>query len=138
MVEKKNISSYFNLEVIRNNDDILGRKRKNSLEEQSNSGQWEKAIEQFSAGNKNVPKFKERTIGYLKKFIPYELRLKVWPIIFDNQLGLTNNLFIELQERRMKGMVEAHVVSQIKRDIDRSFNCRVQIKNRELLGQEVQ
>ena len=31
LVEKKNLSSYFNFEAIRNNDEILSRKRKNSL-----------------------------------------------------------------------------------------------------------
>lgn len=52
------------------------------MEEQSNSFQWDRALELHATGIYSDSKFKEKTMSYLKKFIPYEQRVKVWPIIF--------------------------------------------------------
>ena len=47
LVERKNLGNYFNIEGIRDNRDILHKKRKNSLEEQENAILWEKALDNF-------------------------------------------------------------------------------------------
>jgi hypothetical protein len=47
--------------------------------------------------------------------------------VFENQLGITNSLFIELTERRNHNAVEPQVKSQIHRDIMRSFSCKMDV-----------
>lgn len=66
------------------------------MEEQSNSFQWDRALELHATGIYSDSKFKEKTMSYLKKFIPYEQRVKVWPIIFENRQGISKTLFNEL------------------------------------------
>ena len=73
---------------------------------------WIKAID-FYANDIKPDKLREKTVTLVKKFIPHELRTKVWPLAFENRLGITNGLYIELLEKRTQKWVTQKVVNQI-------------------------
>ena len=83
--------------------------------------QWDKLYQQYGRGDKSAQKFREKAAPLLKKFIPNEMRGKVWPALVDNRLGITHSLYLKLLERRESGAVEEKVRSQIEKDLKRSF-----------------
>lgn len=99
----------------------LTRKPSNDEENQELFQQWNRALELYGCQENKLKKFKEKTLSLVKKCIPHELRHRVWPLIFENTLGLTNALYIELIERKSKGWVDYKVINQIEKDIARSF-----------------
>lgn len=66
------------------------------------------------------------------------MRENVWPLLFENVLGITNSLYIELFRRREKGMVPEKVTSQIEKDINRSFYGKTEFESKTGLSEEVQ
>lgn len=82
--------------------------------------QWEKKYENYGRSDK-ASKFKEKVSFFMKKFIPPEVRSRVWPALLDNRLGITPTLYQKLLERRKNGEVEEKMQSQIAKDIKRSF-----------------
>ena len=68
-----------------------------------------------------MDKFKEKTQTLIKKYVPKELRGKVWFALVENKLGMTNSLYIHLLERKSKNWVCEKVRKQIDKDIKRSF-----------------
>lgn len=55
----------------------------------------------------DLNKFKEKSSLLLKKHIsiPHQLRLKIWPILIKNILGISNSLYIELLDHQKKGWI---------------------------------
>jgi len=84
-----------------------------------------------------LDKFKEKTQSLIKKYIPKELRGKVWPVLLENKLGMTNCLYIHLLGRREKGWVCEKVRKQIDKDIKRSFYGKTQYETKTGLIMEV-
>ena len=73
----------------------------------------------------------------IRKFIPKELRNKVWSLVIENKLGMTNSLYINLLERRNKNWVCEKVQQQIDKDIKRSFYGKTQYETKTGLILEV-
>jgi len=90
-IKKHNIERFISLESeLKNNEINLSRKRKNSEFEENLSSVWEKHVNEFLANDEALNgKFRHKTEHLLKKGIPYELRSTVWPMIYENQLGIT-------------------------------------------------
>lgn len=59
----------------------------------SNNSQWMKFYQNYLSGFPRVARFKEKTFDLVKKGLPHDLRESLWPIIFDNKVGITNNLY---------------------------------------------
>lgn len=77
--------------------------------------------EQYGIHEHKIHRFKEKSTSLIKKFVPKELRGKIWAVCIENKLGMTNALYIQLLERRAKGWVCEKVRIQIDKDIKRSF-----------------
>jgi hypothetical protein len=77
-------------------------------------------MEQLAAAGSH--RFREKTANLAKKMVPHELRHLVWPLAMDNHLAITEQLYLELLERRSAGWVSGEVRGQIEKDICRSFS----------------
>lgn len=59
----------------------------------------------------------------MKKFIPHEKRMEIWPLLFENNLGIDEDFYVSLCEQRQ--VVTSQVRDQIEKDIQRSFSGKV-------------
>ena len=103
--KKNNIGDFFTIEKIKNNINFI-KKQITSKESESvkeTEELWEKYIKSHSfCSLQKGSKFKDKTNELVKKFIPHSMRPAVWPLIFENYLGITNSLYIELLGRKDK------------------------------------
>lgn len=65
-----------------------------------------------------LQKFKEKTKQLIRKYIPSQLRNKIWPLLIHDRLALTRPFYNDLLENNV---LPEKVKSQIAKDIDRSF-----------------
>ena len=101
--DKNNINQFFSVGKFKDNINFIKKKMNfNSENEISNSREiWQKTITNY--GNSSLykgTKFKEKSTEIIKKFIPHSMREVIWPIIFENYLGITNSLYIELLSKK--------------------------------------
>lgn len=90
------------------------------------------------SGYPKIDKFKDKTFDLVKKGIPNELRSSLWPLTFENKLGITDTLYTELLKRKERDEdYSKRVLSQISnfafildKDICRSFNGKTQFESK--------
>lgn len=134
-VNKENLHELLPMVMIRKDESYFSRRRKNSYEEEAHAGQWLKAMEQLGAAGSH--RFREKTASLARKVVPHELRHLVWPLAMDNHLAITDQLYLELLERRSAGWVAAEVRAQVEKDICRSFSGATQYEEKAGLRAEV-